>query len=312
MKDVTKMKDGLTKKYKYHPAYKSMRDNNHSCAVLYVANQQITHESYLNCNENTLFNIGSIAKFFIGRVIHYLVDNKYLSLTHYVNMYLDDFPMENVRIKDLLFHESGLVNYYSLFQENQYRTITNDKALRRVYDTPLSFSPGKRFEYSNTNYIVLYEIIKHIMKEPYIETLKRVLKTTSNDIREYANHVERRDKLVMSFVDNNQFDNDTLTLGDGGLLASIQFFNEYFRNTTFYLDPLHHNSLNDSITEHYEYGYTYDDTNQLMIHSGAYMGYRCLMAIKPSTNEDVIILSNSDYCTMELRQFIMNELLHLN
>ncbi len=296
------------KKTDYHNDidFNKIIDNMHAIAILYVKNTNVIHEEYHNCTDKTLFNIGSIAKFFIGKTIEYLENQKKIQLNTHVSNILKDFPYDNTTIRDLLYHESGIINYYRLISDEEHHTITNHQALEKIYKTKQSFKPGTHFEYSNSNYIILYEIIKKITNEDYIKTLNKVLDNSNKDLKEYCSHEHNFVNMIPSYT-NNQIDtNDTLTLGDGGIIASIDFFKDYFKNTVFTEFKPHKSKLDNDFTEHYEYGYTYNKESQLLFHTGSYMGYRSIIAVQPKTDKKIIVLSNDNHCSEALRIKIVN------
>jgi CubicO group peptidase (beta-lactamase class C family) len=114
-------------------------------------------------NEDTIYNIGSVTKQFTALCILQLVQKGLLSIDDYLGKYLTDFKNgASVKIRDMLNMVSGMPEYWCKpeWQETEY-TTTEDayKFIKTLTDyTP----PLQRFEYSNSNYIVLGKLIEEI------------------------------------------------------------------------------------------------------------------------------------------------------
>src|SRR5262249_24014561 len=83
--------------------------------------------------------------------------------------YLEGLPGggRDVTVRQLLNHTSGVRNYqaapdYSVFQEYQAQDL-----IKLATNLPVEFPPGERWEYSNTGYVLLGQIIERISKKRY-------------------------------------------------------------------------------------------------------------------------------------------------
>src|SRR5205085_2605716 len=82
-------------------------------------------------------------------------------------------PYKNITVEMLLCHRSGLPNYMyfagDYLRGTQHSVINNNDVLRMLIDhrPALKFTPGKRFQYSNTNYSLLATIIEKQSGEPF-------------------------------------------------------------------------------------------------------------------------------------------------
>ncbi|MGH9882348.1 MAG: serine hydrolase domain-containing protein, partial [Pyrinomonadaceae bacterium] len=133
----------------------------------------------------TLFEIGSISKSFVGIALLQLVEEGKLDLSLPVTSYLPWLKIESefkpFTTHHLLSHSSGL---------------SGVPLLIRVAATKLrtGFEPGTRFVYSNIGYVLLGFILEAVDKRPFAESLRqRVLEplgmtasapTIMNEIRE--------------------------------------------------------------------------------------------------------------------------------
>ena len=123
--------------------------------------------------------IGSVTKTWTGTVILQLVDEGKIALSDPVSKYQAGVPNgENITIAQLLSMRSGLYNYTKSLALNQEMDKNPDRAfkpeelLKIAYAEPASFPPGERFEYSNTNIVILGLIIEKLTGKPVAEAFK--------------------------------------------------------------------------------------------------------------------------------------------
>lgn len=149
--------------------------------------------------DSSQFQIASVTKPFTATAILQLVEKKKLHLDDPVNRYLRDFPYDSVTIRMLLNHRSGLANYIYLFDTLKLpadsflsnQTIAEYFAQKRP---PLQATPGRRFQYSNSNYALLSLLIEKVSGQSYSEYLTRnifhrshMYQTFVRDVRSKSN-----------------------------------------------------------------------------------------------------------------------------
>ena len=130
---------------------------------------------------NSQFRLASVSKQFTGVAIMKLKQAGNLDYDQKVNTILTDFPHDNITIKHLLHHTSGIADYIEIIKENfvsqnltKRYILGNNEILDIFYDTnpKLNFQPGEEFEYSNTGYLVLASIVEKISKQHFRDFLK--------------------------------------------------------------------------------------------------------------------------------------------
>lgn len=126
------------------------------------------------------FNIASVGKTFTAVLIMQLVEEGRLDLHSPIHAYLSDrIPnADRITIHHLLTHTSGLSNYMThpdyQHVRNTLRSLTD--VMKLVSDMgPVFTSPGERFEYSNSGYIVLGRIIEQVTGRDYLTYVKEKL-----------------------------------------------------------------------------------------------------------------------------------------
>jgi CubicO group peptidase (beta-lactamase class C family) len=120
---------------------------------------------------DTVFAVHSITKAFVGVAMMQLVEAGKVDLAAPVSHYLDGLPeaWRAITIKQLLTHTSGLPDIW----DNDARQIDyDDVAWAKVLGMPVQFAPGERFQYTQTNYILLGKIINKLSGEPFTDFIR--------------------------------------------------------------------------------------------------------------------------------------------
>lgn len=107
--------------------------------------------------------IASVTKAFTGAVLLRLVENGKLKLSSTIGQVRPDLPAAwaPVTLRQLLYHTSGLppytgsADFLSYFAAHLTDYISPYYAISFVFDEPLVFPQGTRYEYSNTDNIVM-------------------------------------------------------------------------------------------------------------------------------------------------------------
>ena len=128
-------------------------------------------------NNETKFNLGSMNKMFTAVAIAQLAEAGKLSFTDTVGKHLPDYPNKDVAsrvtIHQLLTHTSGLGSYWNArFDAKKASIKTVSDYLSLFADEPLSLEPGKRFQYSNSGFIVLGAIIEKVSGQSYYDYVR--------------------------------------------------------------------------------------------------------------------------------------------
>src|SRR5262245_49087647 len=127
------------------------------------------------------FWIGSVTKTFVATVVMQLVAQRRIGLDDTVHRYLPGRLRagRRIRIRHLLNHSSGLPDYMlhepwsSTISRNPRAVIPAKKLVSSVAKLPLEYRPGSRATYSNTNYLVLGEILERVTHRSVASLLRR-------------------------------------------------------------------------------------------------------------------------------------------
>jgi D-alanyl-D-alanine carboxypeptidase len=132
---------------------------------------------------NQHMRIASIAKAFSGAVALHLVQEGRLGLDDTLGQRLPSAPAawSAVTIRQLLNHTSGIPDYTRSdgFAKSATRDprayISPQEVVGFVRRDPLAFAPGSRYEYSNTDNILIGLIAESITSTPYPNLLQQIV-----------------------------------------------------------------------------------------------------------------------------------------
>ncbi|MDT5115074.1 MAG: hypothetical protein QOE30_813 [Mycobacterium sp.] len=126
---------------------------------------------------DTVFDIASVSKQFTATALLLQVDAGRLTLHDPLSQHLPELPpwAGTVNVGQLVHQTSGIPDYVGLLEAQGFQfgdRTTEDQALRAVAATPKpKFAPGSQFEYSNSNYLLLGEIVRRISGKPLAQFL---------------------------------------------------------------------------------------------------------------------------------------------
>lgn len=127
------------------------------------------------------FWVGSITKSFVATVVMQLVAEHKLGLDDRVSTLLPGRLREGrrIRLRNLLNHTSGIPDYMRLepwrsaVARNPRVVISPRRLVSSAAGLPLEFPPGSQASYSNTNYLVLAEVLTHVTGRPLATLLRQ-------------------------------------------------------------------------------------------------------------------------------------------
>jgi len=132
---------------------------------------------------DTKFRLGSITKQFTALLIVKLAEEGKIKLDVPITTYLPDYPKENgdkITIHHLLTHSSGIPNYTNapnFFKDKAKNPYTPAEFVKTFSALPLEFTPGEKFNYSNSGYFLLGYIIEKITGKTYEQYLQETIFT---------------------------------------------------------------------------------------------------------------------------------------
>ncbi|UYP45617.1 D-aminopeptidase [Candidatus Lokiarchaeum ossiferum] len=162
-------------------SYQSLQVPGFAIGILNDVGELIHHAGFGQANlellspitKNTVFDIGSMAKQFVGFLIAILIDEGKLSPTQKLSSVFPSWPKfyDNIEIQHLLYHTSGLWNYttlcYYIIGYHETDAPTKEEIIQILQRQPkYKFHPGSQFEYNDSNYFLLALLLERILHKP--------------------------------------------------------------------------------------------------------------------------------------------------
>ena len=205
--------------------------------ILIAKNGSIIYEKYtgladLRKNDSvtasTPFHVASTSKPIIAMAILRMVQEKKLSLDDSISKFFPGLPYPGITVKMLLNHRSGLPNYVYFIPNSDWdkkKNVSNEDMLQFLYiqQPPKSFTAGTRYNYSNTNYVLLAMIIEKITNEKFPAYMKKNIFDPLQMTNTFVFTPADSSRAIPSFnYDKSYYQNDFLdeTYGDKNIYTT--------------------------------------------------------------------------------------------
>ncbi|MBO6606929.1 serine hydrolase [Psychroserpens sp.] len=275
---------------------------------------------------NSQFRLASVSKQFTGMAIMKLKEKGKIDYDQKVNSILSDFPYDNITVRHLLHHTSGLTDYERIIADhfdredpNKQYILGNNEILDVFYrvDPDLDFQPGERWEYSNTGYLVLATIVETVSGQHFRDFLKEQIfdpvGMTNTTLYQYQIEADPnmpnrvygyRTALNQKDLISNDYDIVNDVRGDGGIFSTLDDlykWNMALANHTIipksYLDEAWTTGkTNGGENTSYGFGWflDYDPGNPVVVnHSGGWVGFATFLQNEVDKKNGFVILTNN-------------------
>jgi CubicO group peptidase (beta-lactamase class C family) len=256
------------------------------------------------------FHLASVSKTFTAMATLKLVEMGKLTLDDDVKKFFPQFPYDNVTVKLLLSHRSGLPNYIYFMQRLGWNTkqyCSNEDALSYLiqFKPPITSHAGTHFEYCNTNYALLGLIIEKASGKSYADFLQATFFTPLHMNDTYVFNMSDSAKAMPSYLGKRQQRLNFLDTGFGDkniystpedLLKWDQamYTNEIFSKQT--LDEAYTPYSNEKPgIRNYGYGWrmnVYPNGRKIIYHNGWWHGNNAVFIRMIQDSATIIVLGN--------------------
>ncbi|MFO7896057.1 MAG: serine hydrolase domain-containing protein [Candidatus Cloacimonadales bacterium] len=294
--------------------------------IFYRLNSGFSNLEYsVRADNDTLFPISSMTKQFTAAVIYKLQKQGLLDFQNYINYYypqLHDLT-KKITIKHLLDHTSGLTDPYLNAQNCQTYNLTNKAVLEIIYQqAELLFTPGEKFHYCNSNYVLLSQIAEKVSGKKFSNLLDELifkpLKMRDSLLYDKRYVIKNRAYGYRKKAQNKYYTTDLLWLsyGDGGIFSSIKDLQKWYfacrDNLSFRAAILDSEELRSEAKLRYSLGWFIvgRDDCEMLYHLGGDPGFGSIIAYSPGKDFGFIILTNLDEAWKNLEKLRKNIYLH--
>ena len=258
------------------------------------------------------FCIGSCTKMFTAALILKLHEAGLLHIQDSLSQYLpvSEYIDPSITIQQLLNHTSGLDEFTKDGFVNTpilepYGDYSDSKILARL-DT-VQFEKGMRYQYCNTNYLLLRKIIEVVTDQPYELALRAyIIKPLGleNFFSYYSNQIDQLAHPIIGgqdLQDYPKFGINTISRGIGNLVCDAKALNQFIRALFFKKTILNQETL-ELMTELYAYKDTkvglgifeeFYGGRRVLGHTGRQVSYIAYAFVDPNTGESFVILTNN-------------------
>jgi len=212
-------------------------------AAAVIADGQVLFQEaggYANLADSTLitqdtrFNIASNAKQFTALAILWLADEGQLSLEDDIRTYFPELFKDlsaPITIQHLLTHRSGIRDVYDLWSLQGItwwkQTYDNQDVIDLLSrQQALNFAPGSAYRYSNSNYILLAEIIAKAAGKTFVEVTDELFAKLGMNSTSFADdHTQIGEPIAQPYFNFDtwsKYDWIWNVCGDGNLFASLR------------------------------------------------------------------------------------------
>lgn len=265
-------------------------------------------------NTASPFNLASVSKQFYAMMIMMLKESGKLNYDDNVQQYLPLFPYGEITIRHLMNQTSGLPEYFDIAMRNMslLDTLTNQSMLELLAykKIPLSFKPGEKFEYCNTNYTTLASIIEKVSGTTTANFLREniaiPLKLKNTFIYNLKMKSFPPERVFGFHVENGVPVSDDLVrldgiVGDGNVYSSVEdlytweqalYTNKLVKQPTFQ-EAITGGKLNNGKITAYGFGWFVEVPDEVVSHSGGWVGFNTLIIRNIKMKQTFILLDNS-------------------
>lgn len=250
-----------------------------------------------------------------------------LNINDTIAKYIPDYPYgEKISIHHLLNNSSGIPCYTSLpgVLEKKMLFFSLEKLVETFKNEPLKFTPGKKYDYSNSGYILLTHIIEKVSEKSYAtylnENIFQKLGMINSGYDDHETILRYRASgyfIVDKKLSNADYIDTSIASGAGALFSTVEDL--YLWDQALYTEKLIRKDLLDKIfnssikipkeDRHYDtqenrhYGYGWVTSNlfgrRCIWHGGNFFGYRSYIGRYTDDNACIIVLSNFGFSPVE-------------
>jgi len=161
-------------------------------------------EHQIPADPHALFKIASISKLYIAAATTKLVANHDLSLDYTLAQLIPEVDgrieyADKITLRMLLQHRSGIPDFtYVPGLENITAGDDYMAAVALIFDLPADFPPNKKYRYSNTNYLLIGELLDRTLGYSHHEYIKNEILIPLGLVNTYSLYSEVDSNDVIS------------------------------------------------------------------------------------------------------------------
>lgn len=285
-------------------------------------------------NENSIFELASVSKQFTAMGIVILKERGKLSYDDKITKFIPELEeFKNISIRNLLNHTSGIPNYsgrlfFTLIDKS--KTNTNQDIIEILAKNKIkpAFEPNTKYEYSNTNYVLLATIIEKVsgqkfadflnksifkplkMNNTFVYTRRLAPRKLPNYAFGYLYSDEQKKRVLPDSLETYKYViYEDGIVGDANVNSTVidmlKWDKALYRTKLVSKEGLKEiftpAILSNNKPSNYGFGWFLEknkDYGEIVQHSGSYAGYRIYFERHMTNDKTIIILQNFDNVTL--------------
>ncbi|MCU0347837.1 MAG: serine hydrolase [Saprospiraceae bacterium] len=289
--------------------------------VLLAENGKVVYQKNYGITDNrnpqplqvsSAFNLASISKQFVCAMVCLLQENGRLGFDDQVQKHLPEFPYPTVTVRQLMNHTSGVPEYFDLSVRytGALDTLDNQAIMQLLAELkpPLDFTPGEKWQYSNTGYVVLGSLIEQLsgksIADYFTEKITRPLGLKNTYIFNLKMKTSPQNRVIGFKREDGKNKQDDLMrfdgiVGDGNVYSSAEDLLKWTQalhggkllKPATYAEMRKPAPLNDGTTHPYGFGIGFACGN-CAVHTGGWVGFLNLLWTDFDKNRTLVVLSS--------------------
>ena len=261
------------------------------------------------------FQLASVSKPFTAIGIMRLVERGRIALDDSIQVYLPEFPYHDIRIKDLLNHESGLSNYIyindTVWEDHSEPMCIGDAYENFIRIQPMVYYPPRtKHNYCNTNYMLLAYLIERVTQKPFEQYMQEeVLQPlgmqtafvqSSQDLGTVSSvatgHNRRRRPMRPYYLNGVGGDKSLFASADDLLQAHLNLMEGNVLSDSIQSIMTKPQTRVNRLGRSYGYGWRLEEYkgDWIIYHTGWWQGFRTYFIRFENRDSCVIVLTNNE------------------
>ena len=254
----------------------------------------------------TQYRIGSISKPITALIILQLIEKNKLRLNDPLTKYIPEIPKgDSVTIEHLLNHTSGIKSFTSTkpYMQNRMDIKASEDVITILKAEPYVFSPGAKWQYSNSNYMLLSYIAEKITGKSMTNLVNEFSKKyglqntgMDHDGRKSATKAYGYEAATFSDYQLVADQNISIVTGAGGMYSTATDLLKL--DSILYTEGIVSNAIKQKMFTSgkgdYGWGWEISDYKgrKEISHSGSIEGFKSVIHRFPESKTTIIFLSN--------------------
>jgi len=267
-------------------------------------------------NNQTLYEIGSITKTYVGLLLSQAIYEHKLNLDDNIEIYLNgkypNLKLDNNRpitLRNLITHTAGLPIFINCNKKGQtieeqlscFKTFTKEDFFEQLKNVKPIDKSGKNYHYSNAGIQLVGYILENTYQSPFDALLKKFVFSRS---KEQSTYIKTNDNLNnrIAIGKNNKGEKMPLENGGyefaGGLKSSTESMLKYIKMYLESNDPVIKQSMyllagNEKYGRAYAWNtFEFDQPDKMLYHNGGTFGESSWIALYPDKKIGIFLVTN--------------------